>query len=267
MIKIQHRPIMHLLIVTASLVVSGCSWMPDFMKPAETTPAVTAYNAERAPERMEQFVNPANGNRVYRYCVGSECPEPTPKKPLVSRLPVVTEISADGRIALPAPATARPVVAPPAISQAAIATPRKQIALAPEKAVVKADVSPAESAEPALPAGSVAEFVTTWATLWVEKDTDAYFALYADTFTPANSEKRTSWKQDRAEKIRRAKNLSVKVDELKITENSDQATVLFYQSFNSTRLNSRIRKRLDLVKIDGQWKIVREAVLPIAAAT
>ncbi len=23
---------MHLLIVTASLVVSGCSWMPDFMK-------------------------------------------------------------------------------------------------------------------------------------------------------------------------------------------------------------------------------------------
>jgi hypothetical protein len=265
MIKIQHRPLMYLLIVPASLVVSGCSWMPDFMKPAETTPAVTAYNAERAPERMEQFVNPANGNRVYRYCVGSECPEPTPKKPVVQRLPVVTEMSADGRLSLPATAAARPSPYQPPVHPLAAVSPRKQVMPAPAKVGVKAEGLPVSAAEPILPAGSVAEFVTIWATLWVEKDTKAYFELYADTFKPSSGENSKTWKQDRAAKILRAKHPSVQVDDLQITEDGDQATVQFYQSFNSTNVNSRIRKRLELVKIDGQWKIAREVVVSAKA--
>lgn len=84
------------LLATTLLATTGCNSLPG--KSEKTaTPSISAYNAERTPppERMEQFFNPRNGDMVYRFCVGSECPEPTPKKPLLP-MAVVTEIDAAG---------------------------------------------------------------------------------------------------------------------------------------------------------------------------
>ena len=101
-------------VITASLMsAAGCTHTPSTTA-AAPAPVVTRYNAEGTPppERMEQFYNRRTGNMVYRFCVGSECPEPTPKRPL-QRRSVVTEINPDGttepvaQIAAPQPEQAQ----------------------------------------------------------------------------------------------------------------------------------------------------------------
>ena len=83
-------PLMAMAVVAAT---SGCSYIP-FLQPQETpAPVVSRYNAEGTPppERMEQFYSPKTNSMVYRFCVGDECPAPTPKKPR-STMSVVNEI-------------------------------------------------------------------------------------------------------------------------------------------------------------------------------
>jgi hypothetical protein len=321
----KHRPSILLpLAIAATLIAGGCGTAALQQDPA---PVVAPYNAERTkvPERMEQFVNPANGNRVYRFCVGSECPEPTPKKPFVQRLPVVTEISADGlpapRASLPTmnavhsgpyqpPAPAMKKTPPPKVldktaeapraketkeatvpekkaDTAAVDTPKAEPKSKPPKAETpKAETpkvkpkTPAEPAEPrpepiatALPvveaqivAGSAEDLVAGWAKLWSEQNAEAYFALYADAFKPANGESAKAWRQARSAVMKRAAKISVDLENVKVIEKDGRATVSFKQTYNSNRFKSRVLKRIELVKVDGQWKIVREVVVPVPSA-
>lgn len=73
------------------LLMAGCNSAPERAD-------IPKYNAEGTPppERMEQFHSARTGKPVYRFCVGSECPQPTPKKPIPPRRATVTEIEPDG---------------------------------------------------------------------------------------------------------------------------------------------------------------------------
>lgn len=100
------KPSIMLPLLAASVLSTastGCSTFPG-MTQDTPAPVVARYNAEKTPppERMEQFYNPRTGNMVYRFCVGSECPGPTPKKP-IQTLPVVTEVNLDGNTTRVAP--------------------------------------------------------------------------------------------------------------------------------------------------------------------
>lgn len=97
----KYKPSIVLPAVAAVLLATataGCSSFPGMKQETPTpAPVVSRYNAERTPppERMEQFYNARTGSMVYRFCVGDECPLPTPKKP-VQRMSVVTETNPDG---------------------------------------------------------------------------------------------------------------------------------------------------------------------------
>ena len=99
------RRIIPLSVAVFMAATSGCSVMDPVRTPspeaaptaaAGTVATVAAYNPDgtRPPEQMEQFYNPKTGNMVYRFCIGSECPQPTPKKPAV-QLSRVQDITAD----------------------------------------------------------------------------------------------------------------------------------------------------------------------------
>lgn len=125
----KYRPSILLPLLATSMLApasTGCSILPGM---AQNQPAtvVSRYNAEgiAPPERMEQFYNPRTGSMVYRFCVGAECPEPTPKKP-IARMPVTTEIGPDGRAMPPEPLARLPTTQPNPIAAAPAAksTPR-----------------------------------------------------------------------------------------------------------------------------------------------
>ena len=95
----KYKPSIAIPLVVATVLATattGCSTFPG-MTQSTPAPVVKAYNADGTPppERMEQFYNARTGNMVYRFCVGHECPLPTPKKP-VQKIAVVTETNPDG---------------------------------------------------------------------------------------------------------------------------------------------------------------------------
>ena len=65
----------------------------------------------------------------------------------------------------------------------------------------------------------------------------------------------------RAGIMTRAASITVSVDNLQVSQTDDTATATFMQNYDSPRFKSRIMKRLELVKVDGNWQIARETVL------
>ena len=339
-----------LLVLTAlASALAGCSWMPKWMQQDEEAPVVTRYNAEGTPppERMAQFYDPRSSKMVYRFCVGAECPVPTPKKPATNTHPVVMEVGIDGfqtpvkpepPIALnkktppptlPTPrtkttqvspdpekkaappkagepvvaekpattaaaqpcatktcgpvapsatgSTVQPVQPAPAAPQdpaaAAPASPRKvprlpenlQGILPVPTQPTRVPSAPSAQADPAL---KPSQLLAAWTNLWSKKQADAYFKLYAADFKPNYGPTDTNWwKNRRRMAMAKPGSITVSAEPVQIVETDDRASVRFWQTFESSTFRSRVLKKLELVKVDGQWKIHRVELLSQVNAT
>ncbi|MBZ0097236.1 MAG: OmpA family protein [Sulfuricella sp.] len=89
--------------VAVVMASSGCGMTPSFLLQDHQAAPIPRYNPEGilAPERIEQFAN--SGNRVYRFCNGAECPQPTPKRPAARPMPITTSIDEAPTAAEPLP--------------------------------------------------------------------------------------------------------------------------------------------------------------------
>lgn len=97
----KYRPSIVMPLIAATVVAvatTACSHFPEITQ-STPAPVVAPYNAAGTPppERMEQFYNPKTNSMVYRFCVGSECPGPTPKMPKQT-MAVVNEIDMTGHV-------------------------------------------------------------------------------------------------------------------------------------------------------------------------
>ena len=116
---------------------------------------------------------------------------------------------------------------------------------------------------------SAEQFVATWARLWSDKATDAYFSLYAPDFWPTYGSVRdvAAWRNQRRSVMERQGEIKVTVDVVKVTENEGKAAVRFWQNYESPSFRSRVLKVVDLAKADGEWRIRRERLIPVEPAT
>lgn len=306
----MHRPSIALpIIMAATLTASGCTALGNIFTQNEPAPVVARYDADRTmlQERMEQFRD-ARGNMVYRYCIGNECPQPTPKMPVERKLPVVIETAEDGTIlpteppaSIPVRSTSQPpqktasgasletthragqkptskarqraaepvTKAVPAASTAKIEEPRP----APSSAQTPSAQTPPAGNAKAAPAATnqipvvqneeVADFVSKWASLWSDKNVEDYFALYSDSYKPANGMRSKDWMASRASIMKRSHTIDVSIQNLDVTETDGVAIATFIQKYDSPRFKSVIFKRLALTKENEGWKIAYEVVLPV----
>lgn len=380
----KYRPSIVLPLIAASLVAvatTACSNLPG-MKQDTPAPVVSPYNAAGTPppERMEQFFNPQSKTMVYRFCVGSECPAPTPKKPKPT-MAVVTEIDGTGAsipveqkivptfadksqptLAKPIGAVVKEMKFPAKTAQndkgaAAIAAQLEQqrraileasgAAQAPTSSPTAAKLSgkalqdvgapvfnnPSPQGSPSAPtgmrkskspiqdmlpttgtrvpsgpqakassatapvlakaaaseravggiaqhemvtetavrstapekAGSPEAFLLGWADLWSAKNADAFFNLYAKDFWPTYGDAKSfgDFEHQRRNVMTRAPSIKVGIEVVKIDAKDDKATVRFWQNYQSKSFKSRVMKSLELVKVDGDWKIRRERLIPV----
>lgn len=245
-------------IAATSLMASGCSLMQS------TTPlVVTRYNAEGTPppERMEQFKNPYNGNMVYRFCVGNECPMPTPKRPAIQRMPSVTEASDDGVNMPQDPVPIMVASKPQAVVQ--LSRPATQIQAAQQALDQTGTIPIVADKKSQTVTNSAVDFIADWAKLWSGKEADAYFTLYARNFLPNSSETVDSWSSKRRSVMLRPGKIIVSVSAIKAVENGNKANIRFWQTYDSNSFHSRVLKAMELVREDGAWKIRREQVIPV----
>ncbi|HUR40484.1 MAG TPA: tetratricopeptide repeat protein [Verrucomicrobiae bacterium] len=106
---------------------------------------------------------------------------------------------------------------------------------------------------------SIAEVVQGWAAAWSNKDVEKYLGYYAPNFAPEGGAARQAWEAQRRARIVKPKEIKVAVSELKVQPlAADRVQATFQQDYASDVLSNRSGKVLELVQVQGQWKIRRE---------
>src|SRR5437588_11726310 len=139
----------------------------------------------------------------------------------------------------------------------------KPVAAAPvakEPPAQVATVAPKAPEKPAADATTeVMQAVNGWAQAWAKQDGDGYLGYYAKDFQIPGGEARDAWEKTRRTRISGAKSIQVGIDSPNVTMHSpEQASVSFRQTYRSDKLNTKSRKTLELVKLDGRWLIREE---------
>lgn len=106
---------------------------------------------------------------------------------------------------------------------------------------------------------SLSDFVNDWTNAWSTQNLDAYFAAYADQFEPSQGLSRTDWEARRKKVIAAQNNIHIGIAHLQLlSQEGDQARIQFQQKYRSANHRANTTKVLDLVKVDGKWRILRE---------
>jgi hypothetical protein len=163
-------------------------------------------------------------------------------------------------------------VAVPVITLPAAADTASRSASGPVTASKPASSAPQSAPAPAIDrAGRDREEVLkafdTWLRAWNARDADAYIAMYAKNFQPANGEARSAWERSRRLRIVNKSYINVRAEAPDVTVTQDRATVRFVQIYLSDRLRDESRKILRFAKTDGKWQIIEERAEPAGSGS
>lgn len=136
----------------------------------------------------------------------------------------------------------------------AVATAATTAAPAPKPTAAAAEP---RAATPATPATDIEVAITQWAQAWSRRDVDAYLAAYASDYS-TDGLSRAAWEAQRRARITAPKRIEVKLSDVKVEQQGDNATATFRQAYRSDRLSSTVSKTLKLALQNGQWRIVDE---------
>ncbi len=108
-----------------------------------------------------------------------------------------------------------------------------------------------------LPEAAVQVLVTKWLNSWKSGDMNTYRSCYSPDFQ-SKGMNLDAWVSHKANVHRKSKNINISIDQLKISAKENQATAVFTQSYRSSLVNDSGKKKLELRKFNGEWKIYRE---------
>ena len=101
-----------------------------------------------------------------------------------------------------------------------------------------------------------------WAAAWSAQAFDTYRAFYTADFQPGKGRSTADWEAERRQRLSDAQSLQIKLDGIKLRPRGDnRVSVRFTQHYSAAQYRDTVRKQLDWVKVDGQWKIAAETVL------
>ncbi len=138
------------------------------------------------------------------------------------------------------------------------------LAAAPVPVVEAAPAPQIELIEPAARVeSSIRDRIDAWTSAWTAGNFDAYRALYTTDFQPAKGRSTADWEAERRQRVTQAQSPRIRIDNL-TTRSSDTSRVVvrFTQHYSAAQYKDTVKKQLEWVKADGQWKIARETVLP-----
>jgi hypothetical protein len=98
----------------------------------------------------------------------------------------------------------------------------------------------------------------TWLRAWNARDMEAYFAVYAKEFRPADGESRDAWERRRRIRISNKSYINVRAEVPEVSVQENRATISFVQVYLSDKLRDESKKVLLLAKARGKWEIVQE---------
>ena len=151
------------------------------------------------------------------------------------------------------PSPAKPVATPPVAVAAAAPAATGAPSTPPAAAVVPTQAATADEA-------GAARAVRAWSSAWSKKDVGSYLAAYAPDFQVPDKRARGVWEAERRQRIEKPGKIDVALDNLHIRLDGETARAEFRQTYRAGTFVRKTTKRLDLVRRDGRWLIVRESV-------
>jgi len=130
----------------------------------------------------------------------------------------------------------------------------KEIAVVPDAPSFAANTN---MAPPYDPQTEVEKLINKWLASWKTGDMETYRGCYAPDFQ-SRGKKLNDWVSYKTDLQKRSKNIDISINHLKISLNGDTALAVFTQNYSSSILKDTGTKKLELKKINGEWKIYTE---------
>lgn len=105
---------------------------------------------------------------------------------------------------------------------------------------------------------AVENAIRSWARAWSTQDLTAYFFAYGSGFVPEGGLTRAAWETQRRDRISRPERIAVNISDIRTEPTAEGIRASFVQDYESDNFSDTVTKTLDLVREDGNWKIVRE---------
>lgn len=104
--------------------------------------------------------------------------------------------------------------------------------------------------------------VNSWATAWSNQNLEQYFSYYSADYRPETGYSQEQWRDRRRSRLERPEWIQVGYDDLRLNFISDKhVQVKLKQNYQSDFYQDKIRKSLNLIKENDQWRIVMERSL------
>ena len=138
--------------------------------------------------------------------------------------------------------------------------------VAPKEAVVAApavtdknlaQVNSKQNETKYIPEKAVQNLVTKWLSSWKSGDMKTYRSCYASDFK-SKGMNLDAWVSHKTNVYQKSKNINISIDKLQISAEENNATAVFTQYYSSSILKDSGKKKLELKKINDEWKIYRE---------
>jgi murein L,D-transpeptidase YafK/ketosteroid isomerase-like protein len=110
-----------------------------------------------------------------------------------------------------------------------------------------------------VPNEDIRNLVNKWATSWQSGNIKTYRGCYASNFQSKGMDL-DAWISHKADVRQNSKNINIRIDNLQISAGANIAKVVFTQYYRSSILDSKSKKKLELRKINNEWKIYREII-------
>ena len=105
-----------------------------------------------------------------------------------------------------------------------------------------------------------------WAAAWSAQAFDTYRAFYSADFQPGKGRSTADWEAERRQRLAEARSPSLRIEGLRLkARGPDRSSTVFVQHYRAGNYRDTVRKQLDWVKVNGQWKIAGETVLAAPA--
>ena len=147
----------------------------------------------------------------------------------------------------------------------AVVTPKVEEPVTPKEAVVAApsvtdnlaQVKSNQKEKKAIPKEAVRDLLTKWLTSWKSGDMKTYRSCYASDFQ-SKGMNLDAWVSHKTNVYQKSKNINVSIDNLQISADENNVMVEFIQHYSSSIFKYSGKKKLELRKINDEWKIYRE---------
>ncbi|WP_045223095.1 nuclear transport factor 2 family protein [Desulfonatronum thioautotrophicum] len=234
---------------------------PETLSPAPSAPVATVARESEPEFDLVSVLAPSTTSVAEWAPETTSGPSPAPHPELH---PEPTTAS------LPEPLTPQPAQPEPMIVPAPEPFPAPTSPDPPNVAPPVIQPTPEEVTEP-LPeesedADTTEEIISTvlaWAKAWESQNVEAYLGFYSGNFRPERGLTLAQWRDQRRTRVAAPAFINVALSDIVVTfDGENVAQVRFAQRYRSNVINDQVRKELLMHEEDGQWRIVRERLLP-----